>query len=64
MSERKEIFVSDSEKQEQREYSRRVSEILSKRYPDRMPMAHLHTYGCQQNVNDGEKITPFLYSAH
>lgn len=60
MSERKEIFVSDSEKQEQREYSRRVSEILSKRYPDRMPMAHLHTYGCQQNVNDGEKIKGML----
>ena len=29
-------------------------------YYDTPPMAYVHSYGCQQNVNDGEKIRGVL----
>ncbi|HJC54022.1 MAG TPA: tRNA (N6-isopentenyl adenosine(37)-C2)-methylthiotransferase MiaB [Candidatus Gemmiger stercoravium] len=29
-------------------------------YPDAPPMAYVHSFGCQQNVNDGEKICGVL----
>lgn len=42
------------------EYIVQAAALLEQRYPDRMPMAHLHSFGCQQNVNDGEKIMGLL----
>ena len=33
------------------------------RYYDTPPMAYVHSYGCQQNVNDGEKIRGVLLDA-
>ena len=29
-------------------------------YYDTPPMAYVHSYGCQQNVNDGEKLKGVL----
>lgn len=54
-------FVSDLELEKQREYANRVKEILSLRYPvNYVPCAFIHSYGCQQNVSDGEKIKGVL----
>ena len=54
------LNVSDAEKQRQAEYSEKVQELLSHRYPDRVPRAYIHTYGCQGNVADSERIMGML----
>ena len=38
----------------------KVKAILQKRYQDKTMLAHVHSYGCQQNVSDGEKIKGLL----
>ncbi len=50
--------VSAEEMAKQRDFIRRVRELLEK-YPA-PPKAHVHTFGCQQNVSDGEKIKGML----
>lgn len=60
MKERKEILVSQQELDQQRQYAQKVKAFLSEKYPDRMPMAYVHSYGCQQNISDGEKIKGML----
>lgn len=52
--------VSGEELEVQREYSGLVSGILSELYPDRAPKAFVHTYGCQGNVADGERLEGML----
>lgn len=42
----------------QRGFSDKVSELLSSR--ESPPTAYVHTFGCQQNVSDGEKIKGML----
>lgn len=37
-----------------------VKTILQSVYEDRLPLAYVHTFGCQQNVSDGEKIRGIL----
>lgn len=37
-----------------------VRDILTSRYRDRVMLAHVHSYGCQQNVSDGERIMGLL----
>ena len=32
-----------------------VRSFLERRYQENIPLAYVHTYGCQQNVSDGEK---------
>ena len=44
---------------EQRDYMRRVKELLAQRY-DHPPLALVHSYGCQQNQSDGEKLRGML----
>ena len=34
--------------------------VIAAVYPDAPPMAYVHSFGCQQNVNDGEKICGVL----
>ncbi len=46
--------------EQQTEYIRRVREILSQRYPTSEPRAFVHTYGCQGNVADSERIKGML----
>ena len=59
----KEAFpvVSPEEMRVQREYTEKVRTILSVKYPDRRPKAFVHTYGCQGNVADSERIKGQLY---
>ena len=41
----------------------RLSELLKQKYPERKPVCYLHSYGCQQNVSDGEKLKGMLSEA-
>lgn len=50
--------VSAEEIEKQRGFMRRVSELNSER--EQPPIAYVHTFGCQQNVSDGEKIKGML----
>lgn len=34
--------------------------MISKRYCESPPLAHVHSFGCQQNVSDGEKLKGLL----
>lgn len=45
--------------QEQQAYTEKVRELLMQRYPH-MPLAHVHSFGCQQNISDGEHIKGML----
>lgn len=49
--------LSEEEISRQREYAKRAAEIIAS---DEPPIAHVHTFGCQQNVSDGEKIKGML----
>ena len=44
---------------EQREYVRKIREALALRY-ETPPLALVHSYGCQQNAADGEKLKGLL----
>ena len=59
MSEQKQQAVSDQELFVQQEYATRVKSLLVSRYPH-PPMAYVHSFGCQQNLSDGEKIKGML----
>lgn len=50
--------ISAEELAEQRRFTVKCAEINSKR--ESPPTAHVHTFGCQQNVSDGEKIKGML----
>lgn len=51
------IKISQEEMALQRGFAEKVAEINAKGSP---PVAHVHTFGCQQNVSDGEKIKGML----
>ncbi len=53
--------VSPEEMAIQREYIEKIKTILSVKYPDKAPKAFVHTYGCQGNVADSERIKGQLY---
>ena len=53
--------VPIEELNKQKEYTELVKTVLSSRFPDRKPRAYVHTYGCQGNVADGEKLQGMLY---
>ncbi len=46
--------------EEQKEYCNKIKEISKKIYKKDTPLAFVRTYGCQQNVSDGEKIKGML----
>ncbi len=50
--------ITDEEMAVQREYTLKLAELLSERGSP--PKAHVHTFGCQQNMSDGEKIKGML----
>lgn len=52
-------FNINSSAEEQLAYAERVKEILFKKY-GKSPNAFIHTYGCQQNVSDSEKLQGIL----
>lgn len=45
----------------QQEYLNLIAEIMDVRKRGSVPMAYIHTYGCQQNVADSEKIKGMLH---
>lgn len=45
---------------QQAQYSAQVKEIMKARTGGKTPLAYVRTYGCQQNVADGEKIKGLL----
>lgn len=58
----KNTFVFDTDDAEivrQLSFAERVSEILKSRY-SKKPLAFVHTYGCQQNVSDSERLKGLL----
>lgn len=52
------IRISPEESAKQRDFSEKVRKIFAER--ENPPTAHVHTFGCQQNVSDGEKIKGML----
>lgn len=45
----------------QNEYTELIRVLLSEKYPTAPPKAFVHTYGCQGNVADSERIKGMLY---
>lgn len=57
---REEILVSAEELNRQKQFLAQVANLLKETYQEHPPMAYVHSYGCQQNVSDGEKIKGML----
>lgn len=60
MENKSKFLVSEEELHRQEEYSNLVKTVLSSRFPITSPKAFVHTYGCQGNVSDGERIKGML----
>lgn len=57
----RDFFVPQQELAVQREYCKKVQALLDLSYPPGYePRAFVHSYGCQQNVSDGEKLKGLL----
>ncbi len=56
----KSTLVSASELNKQKEYSQLVNSILNTRFAASSPKAYTHTYGCQGNVADSQRINGML----
>ena len=54
------MAVSQKELNKQFDYITRSAELLTDRFGGRSPKAFTHTFGCQGNVSDGEKIDGIL----
>ncbi len=54
------FYVSPQELMKQEEYASLVKTVLSARFPEGAPKAFVHTYGCQGNVSDGERLQGML----
>lgn len=54
------LAVSEEQLNRQFEYITEVRKLLQDRFGDRAPKAFTHTYGCQGNVADGERIDGLL----
>ncbi len=59
MSEIKRLDAESEALIRQREFAQKAKKLLAGRY-DHPPLAYVHTFGCQQNVSDGEKIKGML----
>ena len=58
---RKTRIVSEEELQIQRGYAEKAARLLAERFGEyETPLALIHTFGCQQNVSDGERIRGML----
>ncbi len=53
--------VPEQELLKQKEYNELVKTVLSSRFSPEKPKAFVHTYGCQGNVADGEKLKGMLW---
>ncbi len=53
--------VPQQELLKQKEYTELVRTVIQSRFPFEKPKAYVHTYGCQGNVADGEKLQGMLW---
>ena len=58
-SDKKSVLVPAEEMQKQREYIQLVRTVVESRFST-PPKAFVHTYGCQGNVSDGERLEGML----
>lgn len=58
--ESKKISVPVEELQKQKEYTALVKTVIESRFNNKAPKAYVHTYGCQGNVSDGERLQGML----
>lgn len=58
-TEKRNIAVSEKEVLRQKEYTQLVRSLLDRKF-SAPPKAFVHTYGCQGNVSDGERIKGML----
>ena len=58
---KKTLTVDKAQLAQQKEYASKVKVLLIKRYGSKRPKALVHTYGCQGNVADSEKIKGMLF---
>ena len=56
--ERKEVLVSPAELDRQREFENKIKAMFAAR--EAHPVACVDTFGCQQNVADGQKLMGML----
>lgn len=59
---KKNYLVPEEELNKQKEFALLAKEIISAKLGGRTPLAMVHTYGCQGNVSDGERIKGLLES--
>ncbi len=59
MSEIKRLDMDSELLIRQKAFAQKAKNLLAERY-DHPPLAYVHTFGCQQNVSDGEKISGML----
>ncbi|MGN1195582.1 MAG: tRNA (N6-isopentenyl adenosine(37)-C2)-methylthiotransferase MiaB, partial [Acutalibacteraceae bacterium] len=59
-TDKKRFFIPQEQLEKQNEYTSLVRTVLSSRFPVEPPKAFVHTYGCQGNVADGEKLKGML----
>ncbi len=52
--------ISAEELKKQQPFTQRIRAHYAKKYPDRLPLAFVRTFGCQQNVADSEHIKGML----
>ena len=53
--------VPVEEIEKQKEYMKLVRTVIDSRFHGKAPKAFVHTYGCQGNVSDGEKLQGMLF---
>ena len=58
--EKNKFLVDEKELKKQKEYTSLVRTVLFSRFSGRRPLAFVHTYGCQGNVSDGERLKGML----
>ena len=54
-------IISSDEIKKQKEYINLVKEILSEKFQNTAPKAFVHTYGCQGNLSDSERMKGLLF---
>ena len=52
--------ISKEELEKQKEYTALARELIEARFQGKAPKAFVHTYGCQGNVSDGERLQGML----
>lgn len=60
MKKDRKFLVAQEDLDKQTEYSNLVKTVISSRFSTENPKAFVHTYGCQGNVADGERIKGML----